>query len=414
MHVLVISQQWAPESGILQRRMNWLVGGLRSAGHEVSVVTSPPHYPTGTLLSTRPAHQAGARAKGDQGETIYRTQFRSYVNTMPSRIADQSVAFVSSLGVVRRAFREQNPDLVLATAPPLPSILTAWYVHQRYGIPYVIDLRDAWPDLSAYVAYTDPRIPEPTRFRRVGARVIQHFGIGIEKAVRASDGIILTTYSHAEELSGRWGLRTCVLRNLAEIPLGKPTEEPELAEDKGLEVLYAGNIGRAQGLHSILDTVEILQQRNVPIHVRLQGEGPFSYYISKQARLRGLAIDVHARIPRSELQEIKANADTLLVPLQRWDPLRMSVPSKLFEAIVSGKHVTATAAGEAARIVRDSGAGDVVEPMDSVALADLWESLYRNPERLRVADAGIRWFAENCDADAELAGAVAFLESTLE
>lgn len=55
---------------------------------------------------------------------------------------------------------------------------------------------------------------------------------------------------------------------------------------------------------------------------------------------------------------------TFGVQLRDWEPFAWTVPSKLYEALATGKHVTAILAGEAADIVRSTGAGDVVAPGD--------------------------------------------------
>lgn len=413
MHICICSQQWDPEVGVPQRRMNWLVEGLVQRGHSVCVVTSPPHYPKGKLAYKDKCYQPGSRSYGRNNELIYRTQFFEYRNTVPSRLLDQGVACASSLPTINRAIADKKPDLILATAPPLPSIATAFYAHKRFGIPFVVDLRDAWPDLASYVAYTDPAVPEPTLLRKAGAVVIQGSGRVIAEMMRASDGLILSTFTHASEVNGRWGVRTHVMRNLAGLNIEESEEKKPKIFDGTLEVLYLGKIGRAQGLHSVLAALEILKERNVPVHVRIQGGGAYANYLRDKAQKLGLPLDIRGAIPREKALALQSEAHTLLVPLQDWDALRMTVPSKIYESLLSDTHVTATARGELADIVRASGAGDAVEPMNPHALADLWQELCENPERLNVVGKGRKWLVENANPLIERERTIDFLEETV-
>lgn len=414
MHILFVAQQWWPEQGVPQRRMNWFVQGLRRRGHTIAVVTSPPHFPGGTLLSHEPEHQAGSVFEGPNGETIYRTAFREYTNTIPSRLVDQGIQMMGAFPALRQAISDKRPDLIVATAPPIPTVMNAFAAHRKYGIPFVVDLRDAWPDNDRYIAETDRSLPSPTLTRRVGGRLLRGLGPFYADAIKAADGLITTTFSHTRELNFRWGLRALTVRNLAGLDLdAKPLPARRVTSaNPTLEALYMGNIGRAQGLYVLLRAMEILAERSVPVHVRLQGRGAHASFIRRQAEERGLPIEVHGRVPAEQVQAFYRRSDTLMVPLETWDPLAMTVPSKLFETMLTGRHITCIANGETRDIVLDSQAGDVVSPGDPAALADLWTDLQKDRSRLDVAGNGTRWLRANTNPEAELEAALDFLEGS--
>lgn len=412
MHILFISQQWWPERGVPQRRMNWLVAGLQSRGHTVSVVTSPPHFPGGKLMSTSPMHREGSVAAGPHGEKIYRTRFREHTDTIPSRLVDQSTQMFCAFPVVKQSIADCRPDLIIATAPPIPTVMNAFVAHRQFDVPYIVDLRDAWPDNDQHLDTFNPELPPPTFVRRTGTHVLRALGPFYTHAITSADGLITTTHSHASELNARWGLRSLVLRNLAGLDFSRPPLPPIDTERTTLEVLYMGNIGRAQGLHVLLKTMEILKRRKVPVHVRLQGRGAYAGFMKRQARLRNLNIDVHSRVPQKQVQMAYRQADTLLVPLDTWDSLEMSVPSKLYETMLTGRHITAIASGETASIVRGAQAGHVVPPGSPIELADLFEKLQTDRNLLDTAGAGRRWLAENARPESDLQAAFDFLEAT--
>ena len=47
----------------------------------------------------------------------------------------------------RKIVAESQPDVVVETVPALPTVVVARLVSGFLKVPYVIDLRDAWPDL---------------------------------------------------------------------------------------------------------------------------------------------------------------------------------------------------------------------------------------------------------------------------
>lgn len=411
MHILVISQQWLPENGVVQQRLSDLATIIRQHGHTISVVTSPPHFPNGKLLSTLPQHQSKAHEKTEDGFDIYRTHFREHNESIASRIIDQAIELVSSLPISSQSIHEKQPDLILASAPPLPSIITAALLGKHYKIPYVIDLRDAWPDLITYIPQAEPQ--QPSTLRQILPYTLAPAGFALSQALVGSDGLITTSHKQAEELNARWGIPTHVLRNLSTSTALFKNLPPPSAHSEQLNVVYNGTLGRAQGLHNVLDAVTILQERSVPIHVTLRGRGAHSSYLSREARKRRLPVEVCPPVPYQEVVNSYADADTALVSLQKWVPLAWTVPSKLYELLASGRHITLCADGESATILEEAKAGNVVPPMNPEALANLWEHLHNNRECLNVGNRGSQWLNQQPSREEEMHSTVHFLESTV-
>ncbi|WP_449373287.1 hypothetical protein [Arthrobacter psychrolactophilus] len=66
------------------------------------------------------------------------------------------------------------------------------------------------------------------------------------------------------------------------------------------------------------------------------------------------------------------------------------MPSKTYEVLAIGRHVTAIVRGEAARIVKDADAGDVVA-WKPEAIAELWRELAADRGRLDAGTSGRDW-----------------------
>lgn len=180
------------------------------------------------------------------------------------------------------------------------------------------------------------------------------------------------------------------VRNLASV-LDDPVAPLELRDDGELRILYVGTTGRAQGLNSALDAVGQLKRRGVKVSMRIVGSGAALSFLKEESSRRDLPIEFLGRIPHAEVAAHYEWADTSLVHLRNWKPLQYTVPSKLYESLSAGRHVTVAADGEPARIVEETQVGVAVPAMDSDALADAWEHLSKHPELMNIKDQGALW-----------------------
>lgn len=393
MRILILAQQWEPEEGTPQRRWAPLVEALIRRGDKVVVVAPPPHYPGGLLTSKNPDVQVGATAKGRHGEVIVRCSFAEHDQTLRSRIWDQGVVGVSTAHAARRIIGKQRPDIILTTAPPIPAAYVTSLVATLYRIPYIVDLRDVWPDLLKYLNEWGLRADQERKGRSIMAPA---FAVGsaiasgcLRIALRGAAGITTTTPSFAELLRARGFENVLNVRNTASV-LARPVPSIEQRDGEELRILYVGTTGRAQGLHSAMSALELANAR-VKIQMRVIGSGAALKPLQEDAAARGLPVEFFGRIPHQEVREHYEWADTTLVHLRDWEPLQYTVPSKLYESLSAGRHVSVAANGETARIVEETGVGHAVPAMQPQKLADLWEHLANNRELLDIGDSGILW-----------------------
>ena len=144
--------------------------------------------------------------------------------------------------------------------------------------------------------------------------------------------------------------------------------------------VYAGLHGMAQGLDQVLEALARLNGAG-PLAVFI-GDGPERESLLRRAAKIGLRrVRFLKVVPREDIPALLASADIAVVPLR----IRLpgAVPSKIYEAMASGIPVLLVADGEAADIVREAGAGVVVEPGNVADLADAFVRLAGNPEERR-------------------------------
>jgi len=132
-------------------------------------------------------------------------------------------------------------------------------------------------------------------------------------------------------------------------------------------------------------------ERGIEINLRLVGAGVARKTLSGLIAESRAHISIEDRRDADALGDCYQWADTALVHLTDWEPLSRAVPSKTYELMELGIHISGVVAGETAEIIERLGAGDVVEPESPSALADLWCALAMNPDRLIVSGDGASW-----------------------
>jgi colanic acid biosynthesis glycosyl transferase WcaI len=165
-------------------------------------------------------------------------------------------------------------------------------------------------------------------------------------------------------------------------------------EDK-LVVLYAGNLGVKQGLHTLLDAAARLAgQREIAFVI--VGDGGEKERLVERARRLALANVIFRPLqPPERLRELLATADIAVIP-QRGVVRDVVFPTKVAYIMCSARPIVAAvvADGELARVLHQADCGVVVEPENADALAAAIVALARAPEeRVRLGRNG-RSYAE--------------------
>lgn len=394
MHILLLTHYYAPENGAPQRRWAALIERFTRDGHEVTVVCPPPHYPRGRLSpADRDAHGPGREERDAAGARVFRVSFLPHDGRIHTRTLDHLWVAAASVRRVEQLIASDviDPDIVVATAPALPSLIAGRAIAKRHAVPLVAEMRDAWPDLVSHTpGLTAGRGPVEGLKRAVHER--------ITALQRGASHVVTTTESFASVLKTRGMEQISVIRNGTSSARYEivPPRDRDHAE---LRVLYMGTIGRSQGLDTVVRAAARLRDEGVQIEVRFVGHGAGLRGLRELNSRLGHPVAILGAVPGSEVLEHYSWADSCLVSLRDWEPFSWTVPSKLYELMATGRHMTAIVAGESARLVREAGSGDVVPPGDVEALASLWRSLSEDPDRLAVGDSGRRWVAEHADYD---------------
>lgn len=405
MRIALFTHHYSPESNAPQKRWEALIQRFITTGHEVVVYTPPPHYPEGTLTHQDAKYKSGQVHIGKHGETIIRVRFREHGLGLVSRSMDQLIAALDTVFkfTFSRGKKLPKPDVIISTAPGLPSIAAGHYAGFFTRRPNVVEIRDAWPDLLNYSGIFQKK-EQPGVFARILNRITFN---AITRWQKKAAAIVTTTESYAQVLQERGIKEVRVIRNGVTVSNLNPISQ--LLEDT-FKIAYIGTVGRSQGLAQVVEASAQMAAHGVNVEVKIIGTGAELQSLKDLAKTLAAPVEFPGRIEMTEVRQYQEWANTLLVSLRDWKPFHWTVPSKLYESLALGKHITAVVSGEAAELVKDLAAGHVSVPGQVSDLVDLWVQLAKNPELLTVSDRGQRWALENVHYDRLAAGYLELLD----
>lgn len=361
-------------------------------GHEVTVVTPKRNNDAERVSAASGVEKVLLSPRGFKGSSLGK------------RVASQ--AWVA-LGMLSTVFRKRKDlkefDLVVGTAPPVPTIAVATLAGAILKKPYCIDLRDAWPDLLRNVGDWNKALDERQTIRyyvRVFAvaALRKILTVVLTGCLERAKIVIVTSEDLAEQLKRGFNEselasqpEVFTIRNVFPASVA-PSSIVKPVKDQGkLTVLYAGNIGRAQNLRNAVDAAQIAAASGLEVTLRFVGAGAAKSALEEYAAAKGVLVEVTPQRSLASMAEVYSSCHTALVHLTDWEPLERAVPSKTYELIYLGVHISGVVAGESARLISSLCAGHVVAPEDPEALAELWLELDRHPEKLEVMTDGSKW-----------------------
>jgi glycosyltransferase involved in cell wall biosynthesis len=264
------------------------------------------------------------------------------------------------------------PHVIVASSPQLPAAFTCFWIARLSGIPFVLEVRDLWPQvLIDYGAKT----PESLMVRLLG---------WMERQLYSNSQAVTVLAQGAERyVRERGARRTAWLPNGPDLELFSP--QPLPPHQPTFTVLYAGAHGDANALENVIEAARLLERRNSPVRFQFIGDGPEKHALIQLAA--GLETVVfNDPVPKAEIPARMAQADAILLSLRDVPLFRYGVsPNKLYDAYAIGRPVITTVAGSINAEVETHRLGGTAEPADPLALANAILSLAQTPRAEREA-----------------------------
>lgn len=358
--ILFISQFFPPEMGAAASRIAGLSENLRRLGHDVTVLTGFPNYPSGVI-------GAEYRRKlfvsdGYEGVRVNRVWvFASPGRRFITRLLNYFSLVATS--ILFGMFDGKRYDVVVASSPPLFLGIAGYIISKTKGAGFVLDIRDIWPKIGVDTGELDKE-----------SSCIK-LAEGLEDFLyKSADLVTVVTEGKAEYLHGKSiaGPKVKIVPNGVDREfLDVKTDQEIISRSfsgKSFTVLYAGLIGIAQGVDVMVKAAHILKERS-DIRFYIVGDGVEKESIVELAQSLDLKTVAFVESqPKEKIATFLRGADVTVIPLKRAS-FADSVPSKLLESMAFGCPVILSASGESAAIVERSGGGVVTAPGDPAGVA---------------------------------------------
>ncbi len=344
MRVTILTQYYPPEIGAPQARLSELARALVRRGHEVTVLTAMPSYPVGKIY---PGYGGLVRRERRDGVEVIRTavfptQRADFLGRLANYFSFACSASIAGTFLLRRC------DYLIVESPPLFLGITGLWLSWRTRAAMVFNVSDLWPETAV----------------RLG--VVRAGSLGHRLAAWL-EGLC---YRHAAVVSGQ--TRTIVQSIAERFPQCRTYHFSNGVNTRSFH-LYAGLHGLAQGLDQVLDAADTLRT-DPRLRLVMVGDGPAKGRLMEHAQARGLSnVRFLNPLPSAAVPPLVAAADILVVPLATHIP--GATPSKLYEAMASGRPVVLVAGGEPAAFVREHRVGIVVSPGDGAGLVEALRTL---------------------------------------
>ncbi len=330
-------------------------------GWQVDLVSTPRNYMTGLVPAAY--HSRPFSSESIEGIAHHWVWTPGGIHrSRGARVANYA-GFAALAGA--RALTLPRPDVVLVSSPPLPVAGLGPLLALRFGCPWLLEIRDVWPESAVSVGW----------LRAEGAtyRLLARFARSI---TRRAPRVIVPTPG-LESLVRAHGAREIrVLPGIVHPRRPDPERRALTRARLGIEedrcvFLYLGAIGVANGLDLLLEAVESLPL-HVAAHVVVAGDGSARRSFTEAVAAKRLdRITLLPPVDQNEAGDLLAAADVGL-HLLRADPLFTSaLPSKALEYLGAGLPFVTTVPGLPSEVALASG-GSAVASAAELAREFAW------------------------------------------
>ena len=354
MKLLCVSQYYWPEPFNVSEICEQLVEN----GHDVTVLTGLPNYPEGRIY---PEYCNKARlCEMHNGVRILRCRIIPRYNGLVGRIGNY-YSFAYSGSLVAKKIRERYDAVIAFQFSPIMSVKPAISFSKKSRVPLLLYAIDLWPESLLAGGIAKDSI------------VYRHYAKVSARIYGAADCLAITSPQFEQYISGLAGssVEATYLPQFAEdIFMSSNQSVPSGYSDGKINLTFAGNVGAAQSVATIIHAAALLQDSNLLFHI--VGSG------SDLERCKLLAQDLgvdnvvfHGRHSLDEMPAYYAASDAMLVTFSDNPTLGLTLPRKIQSYLAASKPVLGAVVGEARRVIEDAACGYCCAAEDEKSFSEI-------------------------------------------
>jgi colanic acid biosynthesis glycosyl transferase WcaI len=387
MNLLFVTHYYEPGAGEAAIRLSRLAKSLHRRGHQITVLTTVPHYPKGVVDDA----YRGALWKAEDRDGI-RVIYSWLWATPSNRISRKLISQMSFMPLAAlRGLGIPRPDVTYIEAQPIFTGMVGRMVSRLKRAPYVLNVSDLWPDHMLTVGalketdrvYRIAREAMDSGYRGAAAITCMSpaWGRKIVEYIGGHEDKIHTVYRGVDIDIFKPGLDTREFR--AKYNLG----------DKKL-VTFIGTFATQYDFESLVDAAAHFRAREDVTFV-LIGTGSQRDRVVERMTAENLPnLKFIDWLPHDEMPLAWCVSTMNIWALRPVDLYVGTIPAKLYEAFAAGTPVVAAQAGEAEAIIAESGGGLTVKPGDTAGFIGIIERMLNDDSLQQQSSRNARAYAE--------------------
>lgn len=349
----MITQWFDPEGGSAALP-GVIARALSSHGAKVDVLTGYPNYPSGSLAPgyrVRPYQLENVR-----GIPVHRAPMWPNHDASGARRAVNYLSFAAGATAVGLT-KFPKVDAALVHLTPATVALPGLALRKVRNTPYVVHIQDLWPET----------VLNSDLLSGGGSLVERMLHVMCDSIYRNASAVAVTSPGMATAVEKR-GIPTRKIHfvpNWADESSFTPRpRDTALRNEWGLgdrfTVLYAGNFGEYQCIDNLLVAADLLRARSDIVFAVVGGgvDEPRLRHLVTEHQLSNVKFIPPQ--PFERMASVMSLGDLHYIALKDLPLFRTTIPSKVQATLAAGRPIVAAIPGDAARVISDSGAGDVV------------------------------------------------------
>jgi len=344
MHILYIHQHFATPAGSTGTRSYEFARRWVKAGHKVTLITG--YYDIGGLQVNKPL----SRKQTIEGinVVIVGTKYSNKQSYLRRIISFLSFCLLS----IYAGIRTKGADVIYASSTPLtvgiPAMVIKWIKHA----PFIFEVRDQWPEI-------------PIELGVIKNRLLIKILLWLEKTIyKSCSSIVALSPGQADGIKEVLAEEKpiAVIPNSCDIEVFRPEIDGSAVRQRRgwgdkLVLLHTGAMGKVNGLIFVIEAAKRLKGHSDIIFV-LIGDGNQKSSLESEVKKFGLAnVEILSSVPKRELSEFYAAADTGLVIIGNYPIIEHNSANKFFDSLSAGKGVLINYSGWQRKILEENKAG---------------------------------------------------------
>ncbi|MBQ8427785.1 MAG: glycosyltransferase family 4 protein, partial [Clostridia bacterium] len=346
MKILFISQHYTPEPF----HVHTVCEGLVARGHQVTVVTGTPNYPTGNVYS---GYEKGQRQDETlNGVTVHRCKIIPRKKGALSRFFNY-YSFASASTKYVKGLKEKYDVVLSYQLSPVMQAKAGIAYQKKWGVPFLLYCLDLWPE-SLTVGGVSKNSPIYRHYKKVSKSIYTK-----------ADKLLLSSRLFAKRLQENFGIDPEKTGYLPQH--GDDVFSPERCKktpDDYCDLLFAGNVGLAQSVQTIIEAAARLkEEKNIRFHI--VGDGTSLKDVKALAEKWQVDnVTFYGKQPFEKMPEFYAKADGMLLTYSKEEVLSLTLPLKMQSYMAAGKPIICAADGAVAAEIQEAGCGYVSPAQD--------------------------------------------------